>query len=452
MQKVKKMGVWELTLLVLVNMMGSGIILLPTKLASVGTISILSWFITGGAVACLAYAFAKCGMFSRRGGGMGGYAEYSFGKAGNFMTNYTYSITALLADVAIALTAVAYALQVLGIESNATTICIGTLIAIWAATALSVGGPKSVGRITSFTVLGVIVPVLGICIIGWFWFSPSLWVNEWNPQHMPFFKAVSSSIALTLWSFAGFESAVSNSDAVENPEKNVPIAVLAATLGAAAVYIVSTNVIQGIVPGAELVHSNAPFGVAFAHMFSPAVGQVINAFFVLSCFGSLMACQFTAVQCLKSGADAGYFPAIFAKETKRGLPLMDMIIVAILQSIFVIMSASPEFFSQFEAAVDLSVMTNLIPFIFSMGSILVIQKAATGKTDWATNFCAVIGLIYSFYALYACGTDALVWGSLVTFLGIALYGFVSPKYDLPAAIAFNKKVDAEKAAKAAQNQ
>ena len=87
-----------------------------------------------------------------------------------------------------------------------------------------------------------------------------------------------------------------------------------------------------------------------------------------------------------------------------------------------------------------------------MGSILVIQKAATGKTDWATNLCAVIGLIYSFYALYACGTDALVWGSLVTFLGIALYGFVSPKYDLSAAIAFNKKVDAEKAAKAAQNQ
>lgn len=452
MQKVKKMGVWELTLLVLVNMMGSGIILLPTKLASVGTISILSWFITGGSVACLAYAFAKCGMFSRRGGGMGGYAEYSFGKAGNFMANYTYSITALLADVAIALTAVAYALQVLGIESNATTICVGTLIAIWAATALSVGGPKSVGRITSFTVLGVIVPVLGICIIGWFWFSPSLWISEWNPQHLPFFDAVSSSIALTLWSFAGFESAVSNSDAVENPEKNVPIAVLAATLGAAAVYIVSTNVIQGIVPGADLVNSNAPFGVAFTQMFNPTVGKVINAFFVLSCFGSLMACQFTAVQCLKSGADAGYFPAIFGKELKSGLPLMDMIIVAILQSIFVIMSASPEFFSQFEAAVDLSVMTNLIPFIYSMGSILVIQKAAIGKTDWATNFCAVIGLIYSFYALYACGTQALVWGSLVTFLGIALYGIVSPKFDLQAAIAFNKKVDAEKAAKAARGE
>ena len=58
-------------------------------------------------------------------------------------------------------------------------------------------------------------------------------------------------------------------------------------------------------------------------------------------------------------------------------------------------------------------------------------------------------MIYSFYALYACGTDALVWGSLVTFLGIALYGIVSPKYDLEAAVAYNKKIDAEKAA---QNQ
>ena len=449
MSKVKKMSVWELTLLVLVNMMGSGIILLPTKLASVGTISILSWVVTGGAVTCLAYAFSKCGMYSRRGGGMGGYAEYSFGKAGAFMTNYTYSITAILADVAIALTAVAYALQVAGIEANATTICVGTLIAIWLATVCSLGGPKSVGRITSFTVLGAIIPVVGISIIGWFWFSPSLWAASWNPHNLPAFQAISESIALTLWAFAGFESAVSNSDAVENPEKNVPIAVLGATIIAAAVYVVSTNVVQGIVPGADLVNSNAPFGVAYARMFTPAVGQVFNAFFVVSCFGSLMACQFTAVQCLKSGADAGYFPQIFAKELKNGLPLMDMIIVAIIQSVFVIMSASPTFFEQFEAAVDLSVMTNIIPFIYSMGALVVIQKASLkGKTAIATNICAIIGLIYCFYALYSCGEQAMVWGSLVTFLGVALYGLVSPKFDLESAKEFNDKVDAEKASNA----
>ncbi|SYP98816.1 Lysine/cadaverine antiporter membrane protein CadB [Klebsiella pneumoniae] len=58
---------------------------------------------------------------------------------------------------------------------------------------------------------------------------------------------------MTLWAFLGLESACANTDVVENPERNVPIAVLGGTLGAAVIYIVSTNVIAGIVPTMELV-------------------------------------------------------------------------------------------------------------------------------------------------------------------------------------------------------
>ena len=81
--KSNKMGVVQLTILTMVNMMGSGIIMLPTKLAEVGTISIISWLVTAVGSMALAWAFAKCGMFSRKSGGMGGYAEYAFGKSGN---------------------------------------------------------------------------------------------------------------------------------------------------------------------------------------------------------------------------------------------------------------------------------------------------------------------------------------------------------------------------------
>ena len=65
-QNPKKMSVTQLTLLTAINMMGSGIVMLPTKLAEIGTISILSWVITAFGSLCLAYAFAKCGMFSKR--------------------------------------------------------------------------------------------------------------------------------------------------------------------------------------------------------------------------------------------------------------------------------------------------------------------------------------------------------------------------------------------------
>ena len=84
-----KMSVTQLTLLTALNMMGSGIIMLPTKLAQVGTFSVVSWLVTATGSTAMAYAFAKCGMFSKNKGGMGGYAEYVFGKAGSFMANYT---------------------------------------------------------------------------------------------------------------------------------------------------------------------------------------------------------------------------------------------------------------------------------------------------------------------------------------------------------------------------
>lgn len=103
---------------------------------------------------------------------------------------------------------------------------------------------------------------------------------------------------MTLWAFLGLESACANAEVVENPERNVPIAVLGGTLGAAVIYIVSTNVIAGIVPNMELANSTAPFGLAFAQMFTPGVGKVIMALMVMSCCGSLLGWQFTIARCL----------------------------------------------------------------------------------------------------------------------------------------------------------
>ncbi|EHC68223.1 Putrescine proton symporter PotE [Salmonella enterica subsp. enterica serovar Johannesburg str. S5-703] len=119
--KSNKMGVVQLTILTMVNMMGSGIIMLPTKLSEVGTISIISWLVTAVGSMALAWAFAKCGMFSRKSGGMGGYAEYAFGKSGNFMANYTYGVSLLIANVAIAISAVGYGTELFELFGAALT-------------------------------------------------------------------------------------------------------------------------------------------------------------------------------------------------------------------------------------------------------------------------------------------------------------------------------------------
>jgi putrescine:ornithine antiporter len=66
----KKMNLTQLTFIVCVNMMGSGIIMLPTNMAQVGAISLLSWAVTAVGSLALAYAFAQAGLFNQRPGGM----------------------------------------------------------------------------------------------------------------------------------------------------------------------------------------------------------------------------------------------------------------------------------------------------------------------------------------------------------------------------------------------
>ena len=430
--KSNKIGVVQLTILTMVNMMGSGIIMLPTKLAEIGTISIVSWLVTAVGSTALAYAFAQCGMFSKKSGGMGGYAEYSFGKAGNFMANYTYGVSLVIANTAIAISAVGYGSEFLGATLSPLSIALWTIFTLWLATILNFGGARITGNISSFTIWGVIIPVVGISIIGWKWFDGTMYINSWNPHNVPTFEAIGVSISMTLWAFLGLESACANADAVANPEKNVPIAVLGGTLGAAVIYIVSTNVIAGIVPNLELANSTAPFGLAFAHMFNETIGKVIMGLMVMSCFGSLLGWQFTIAQVFKSSAEEGYFPAFFKKVTSKDAPIVGMVTITALQTLLSLMTISPSLNKQFNVLVDLAVVTNVIPYLLSMAALAVLLKAenVAPQKYKTTVFVAFIGSLYSIYALYAAGEQAMLYGSIVTFIGWTLYGFVSYKFDL----------------------
>ncbi|WP_298705431.1 putrescine-ornithine antiporter [uncultured Veillonella sp.] len=434
-----KMSVLQLTILTAVNMMGSGIIMLPTKLAQVGALSIVSWLITAVGSMALAYAFAKCGMYSRRSGGMGGYAEYSFGKAGNFLANYTYGVSLLIANIAIAISAVGYGATFMNADLSPFMTGMWTIFTLWLATVLNFGGASITGKVSSVTVWGVIAPVFVISTAGWFFFSGDMYMANWNVNNMPFGEAATNSIAMTLWAFLGLESACANSDAVDNPEKNVPKAVLGGTLGAAIIYILSTNIMFGIVPAPELANSSAPFGLAFAKMFNPTIGQIVMGLMVMSCFGSLLGWQFTIANVFKQSSDVGYFPKLFSKVTSKNAPIVGMVTITIIQSLMSLMTISPSLNEQFETLVNLAVVTNIIPYLLSMGALVVIMKSADklGSELSTTTFIAFIGSLYSLYALYASGFEAMTYGSIVTFIGWTLYGFVSDRFDLESGKKFN---------------
>ena len=179
-----------------------------------------------------------------------------------------------------------------------------------------------------------------------------------------------SSISLTLWAFLGMESAAQNSAAVENPKRDVPLACLFGTLGAAVIYILSTTVIQGIVPNAELAESTGPFGLAYAHMFNPTIGLDHHG------AGRHRLPGFVAGLAVHaSRRPASRLPtsacsrAVLQKVNGMGAPVMGMIVLGVVQTLLALSTISPILSEQFSALVNLAVVTNVIPYIVALSAL-----------------------------------------------------------------------------------
>jgi len=431
MAEQKKMNVMQLTFIVAVNMMGSGIIMLPTNMAQVGAISLLSWLVTAVGSMAIAYGFAQAGIYNQRAGGMAAYAEDAYGKSGYFQVFFLYFLSLAIGNVAIGISAVGYLSTFFpGMSATPIATCLSVIALLWLTTVANFGGPSVTGKIGSVTVWGVILPVGALCVIGWIWFSKDTFAAAWNPQGLSIGEGMGSSISLTLWAFLGMESAAQNSSAVENPKRDVPLACLFGTLGAAVVYILSTTVIQGIVPNAELAESNGPFGLAYEHMFNPVIGKIVMGLAVLACVGSLLGWQFTIAQTGKSAAEERMFPAFFAKVNSMGAPITGMLVLGVVQTLLALSTISPSLSEQFSALVNLAVVTNVIPYVVSLSALIVMMKTANVApgTYKLTIFVGLVATGYSVFALYASGMEAVMGGMLVLGITYIIWGFIAPRF------------------------
>jgi putrescine:ornithine antiporter len=433
-QLAKKMTLVQLTFIVAVNMMGSGIIMLPTNMAQVGAISLLSWIVTAVGSMAIAYGFAQAGIFNQREGGMSAYAEDAYGKSGYFIVFYLYFLSLAIGNVAIAISAVGYLAGFFpGLSATPIATTLGVIGLLWLTTVANFGGPSVTGKIGSVTVWGVILPVGLLSLIGWFWFSSSTFSAAWNPQGLSIGQGMASSIALTLWAFLGMESAAQNSSAVENPKRDVPLACLFGTLGAAVIYILSTTVIQGIVPNADLAKSTGPFALAYAQMFNPTVGTIVMGLAVLACLGSLLGWQFTIAMTGKSAADQRMFPTFFTRLNRMGAPVLGMIVMGVVQSALALTTISPSLSEQFGVLVSLAVVTNVIPYIVALSALpLMMQRAGVDRRRYRTNVAiAVVAMLYSTYAIFASGKDAVLGGTIAMAIGFIIWGFIAYRFASP---------------------
>ena len=130
--------------------------------------------------------------------------------------------------------------------------------------------------------------------------------------------------------------------------------------------MLSSTVIMGIMPAAQLQVSHAPFAeVARIALGAPAA-IVISICAVLKSVGSLGGWMLLVGQSAKAAADDGMFPKIFGDLNKHGVPQHGLIIVAALMTLVLFGTMSPTIADQFNRAVDLAVILIIVPYIYSV--------------------------------------------------------------------------------------
>ena len=250
------------TSLVVGNMIGSGVFLLPATLAAYGGISIVGWLVTTVGALLLALVFARLSSLIPDAGGPYAYTRRGFGDFAAFLVAWGYWISIWTSNAAIAVAFVSY--MTVFFPELATNGALAALVAIatiWLLSWINSAGVRNAGWVQLITAILKLVPLVVIATLGLLFFNADHF-RPFNLSGGSNFSAVTATVALTLWAFLGLESATIPADNVRDPRRTIPRATILGTVAAALVYIFGTVAVMGIIPPAGLAASNAPFADA----------------------------------------------------------------------------------------------------------------------------------------------------------------------------------------------
>ncbi len=422
----RSMGLWMATALVVGNMIGSGVFLLPASLAdTAGPVSMLGWIFTGAGAILLALVFASLGRALPRTGGPYAYAKRAFGDFVGFWTAWGYWIAAWAGNAAIAVAFVGY-LAVFWPQVGTENL-LGALVGIgviWIVTAINVLGARESGRVQVVTTVLKFVPLAVIGIVGLFFIDGGNY-QPFSP-HGTSIGLLSSTAALTLWAFIGLESATVPAEEVKDPERTIPRATILGTILATLVYIVATVAIMGIIPTGELAASTSPFADAAGQVFGGGWDKVIALVALVSTFGALNGWILIQGRVPMAAAEDGMFPAPFARvHGTRKTPVFGLVVSSILVTGLMLMNYTKGLVDAFTFVILLATLTTLVPYAFSaaaqMWLWLVEPEEFNPKHLVRDVVVAAFAFGYSVWAIAGAGDDIVTKGFLLLLSGIPVY-------------------------------
>ncbi len=417
-----KLGFWPATALVLGNMIGSGIFLLPAALAAYGGIGLLGWLCSAAGAVLMALIFGELGRLApQTTGGPYAYTRISLGEFPAYLVAWSYWISIWCANAAIAVALVGYLGVFIPILSQSPPAAIfAGLAVIWFLTWTNSKKIRTVGLVQLITTVLKLIPLLLIGAVGIFYFRIENF-PAFNLSGESNFFALTGTATLTFFAFLGMESAAIPGSKIKNAATTIKKSTITGTLVTVVVYLLSTVAIMGMLPAGTLAASNAPFADAAAVFWGDSAKYVVAAGAVISTFGALNGWVLIQGQIPMSAANDKLFPKVFGRLNLNGSPALGIVLSSTLASLLMALNYSKTLVDAFAFMITLSTLSVLTPYLFSTAS-YVLQTVKLREAKLAGKLL-LSGLAFGFslWIMAGSGREVVFWGFILLMAGIPFY-------------------------------
>ena len=411
--------------LVIGNMIGSGLFLLPSSLAPWGAAALLGWGASALGALSLALVFARLSQRWPRSGGPYAFAREAFGDSTGFVVAWSYWVSIWCANAAIAIAFAGYA----GALWPATTAtparaALTAVGALWLCTLTNAFGVRSAGAMQVVTTVLKLAPLLALIVFA----TPSIDASTWQPFNRSgenLWSVATTTAALTLWAFLGIESATVIARDVHDPTRNVARATLIGTFAAILVTVAACTVVSGIVPADVLTASGAPFADAATRLWGAGMGHAVAAVAAIACFGALKGWVLMQGQETMAAANDGVYPGLFATTDARGTPVRGLLVGSALASLLVLANFQKNLVGLFTFSILLSTAATLLPYAVCSAAQLRSRESIRTKGAGLRYANAAFAFAFSLVAMAGIGIEALSWGVVLICAGLPLYAYAS---------------------------
>jgi basic amino acid/polyamine antiporter, APA family len=407
----RKLGFFMCVALVMGNMIGSGVFLLPASLAPYGWNAVAAWGITISGAMTLAYVLARLTTALPDHRGPIGFVTHAFGAVPGFLVGWIYWVSIWTAVVTIAVAGVSY-LSTLIPQVNAAPIvpALCALGLLWGMTIINLLGARRAGQfqvITTVLKLVPIIAVIGFAIVaivsGTAAKTPAIELNA---------LSINAAAAYTLWALLGFESASLAADKIDDPARTIPRATLWGTGLTGLLYLTVCSIIALMLPAEVAQKSSAPFASFIAYYGAPAFAHFIAAFAAISCIGALNGWVLMQGELPRSMASQGLLPHWLGKTDTQGTAVIAMLVSSVIASVFVLLNAAKDTQALFEYLLRLSTSATLWLYLACALAAFYLRVARP---------VAVVGAIYALYTLWGAGWQASGLSFVLMAAGVPVY-------------------------------